>query len=1143
MKELHARVEAGLAQAKAVLENPNSSQEEVDAQVQVMKDLTEEVNKVLAGGLTSPAQLGDGSGATPSEPSSTPKRGRRGRGQLTPPAENQETKERTEEVTDYTNGQGSYPLSEKIHNLLQELKASAENPEHVQKLKEAYDKLNEALGRSENGLVNQEVFNAALEEYKKATQLKKGSEGTGRTRNRRSVSGLVYGFATGSDRNEKRARDSSGRERDSRSLFNGQNLNTLPLKYIATVETGTIRDISLSGFPTVDKNGKTWATITKRIDNNGKRAVIAITGRSPKDIHGVYNTTLTVIEGNGHVSSKIQAVQYQLPKPEFDESPLHPGKTAQEDVEGKAGEKPIIKGKIPTPPGGLSASNIPKGSQLRMYLVQGGHNDSFDGIETSAKGYDIVAWGLVGADGTSVLYPTQYKKQSIGDKPLRLIVAYVHQGTDRLISEDLVSPLSKDSITPTHPIDRDGAIGELDTAAGNKKTAIEKTPNLTAEEIADAKGKVDQALADAKRKVGEAKDQAGVNRAKQEGLQALQAINPTPTTHNKAIGELDTAAGNKKTAIEKTPNLTAEEIADAKGKVDQALADAKRKVGEAKDQAGVNRAKQEGLQALQAINPTPTTHNKAIGELDTAAGNKKTAIEKTPNLTAEEIADAKGKVDQALADAKRKVGEAKDQAGVNRAKQEGLQALQAINPTPTTHNKAIGELDTAAGNKKTAIEKTPNLTAEEIADAKGKVDQALADAKRKVGEAKDQAGVNRAKQEGLQALQAINPTAKANSDAKSTLTQKATDKKKDINNIPHLTDEEKNAAIKKVDEALEKAKKAIDAATNQAEIDAAKRTLETELDQISREAEAKSTLTQKATDKKKDINNIPHLTDEEKNAAIKKVDEALEKAKKAIDAATNQAEIDAAKRTLETELDQISREAEALGRANARTLSSQDKDQTPPRRARRSVGIVGNSQTGTTPSAVDKSELRTLIEDLERRLQNLAGLSPEALEEAQRILREAQAALANENLTAQELADLLAKVRQSLNSLQAGTSADKSQSASSSNKEVGSAKESKSAIEVPLYGVFGAAVLSLLGALLFAVARKKSSQLDKLSRELNQLVVELEASNKDKKVLNKAKKLADEARLFVDSQQKDSQKEAELISEIKTVLSQLKEEI
>ena len=62
--------------------------------------------------------LGEGGSATTSEVSPTPRRGRGRRGQLTPPAmlapaENQEIKETTEEVTDYTNGQGSYPLSEK----------------------------------------------------------------------------------------------------------------------------------------------------------------------------------------------------------------------------------------------------------------------------------------------------------------------------------------------------------------------------------------------------------------------------------------------------------------------------------------------------------------------------------------------------------------------------------------------------------------------------------------------------------------------------------------------------------------------------------------------------------------------------------------------------------------------------------------------------------------------------------------------------------------------------------------------------------------------------------------------------------------------------------------------------------------------
>ena len=82
-----------------------------------MRELTEEVNKALAGGVTSPAELGEGRSATLSESSPTLRRGRRGRGSLTSPAapvstENQEKEETTEEATDYTNGPGSYPLSE-----------------------------------------------------------------------------------------------------------------------------------------------------------------------------------------------------------------------------------------------------------------------------------------------------------------------------------------------------------------------------------------------------------------------------------------------------------------------------------------------------------------------------------------------------------------------------------------------------------------------------------------------------------------------------------------------------------------------------------------------------------------------------------------------------------------------------------------------------------------------------------------------------------------------------------------------------------------------------------------------------------------------------------------------------------------------
>ncbi|VKO83843.1 surface anchored protein [Streptococcus pneumoniae] len=883
MKELHARVEESLARAKAVLENPNSSQEEVNAQVQVLKSLTEEVNKALTGGVTSPAELGEGRSATQSEPSPTPRRGRGRRGSLTPPpesvsTENQEKKETAEEAIDYTNGQGSYPLSDKIHHLLQELKTSTENPEQVQKLKEAYDKLNEALQTKEDGLVDQEVFNAALEEYKKAAHLKKGAEDTGETRNRRSVSGLVYGLSTGSRRKEKRLTYSDGSERDNIALLNGSDLDEVPLRFIATVQNGEIREFSLSGFPSTDASGRQWATTTVTYSPDRKKAIIEVRGKTPKNIYGLYNVTPVVVESNGHRSEKIQQVRYQLPKPEFDVSPDGSGKTAQQSVEGKAKEKPILGVKIPLPPSGeISSKNIPTKGQLRVFLVRGGYNEKFGSTDTSAAGYDIVAWGLIGSKGTAYLVPTQYTKESIGDQRLRLVLAYTQQNTNNIISDDFISPLSDDSITPTNPIDRDGANRELQTKANEKKATINGIQHLTKEERDAAINKVEAALRDAKSKVDAATNQAGVEAAKQKGLTAIDGVdNPSPATHTAAYGELDQKANLTLALIDDNANLSLFEKEDAKNQVRQALQDALKRIDQAKTQAEIDQAKQTALSSMDQV-----------------------------------LAEA-----LARANARRLSGQDKDQ-------------------TPPSNPEDKDGSQTPASPSDSA-----------------------------------QPGTS-----------PVNPS------------------------------------------------------------------------------------------------------------------------------------------------------------------SATRNRRTPPRRARRSVGFVGNSQTATTPSTVDKSELRTLVEDLERRLKELEGLSPEALEEAQHILREAQAALANENLTEQELADLLAKVRQALNSLQVAISADKSQSASYSNKEVESAKEAKNATEVPLYGIFGAAVLSLLGALLFAVARKKGSQLDKLSRELNQLVVELEASNKDKKGLGKAKKLADEARLFVDSQQKDPQKEAELISEIKTVLSQLKEEV
>ena len=515
MKELHARVEESLARAKAVLDNPNSSQEEVNAQVQVMKALTEEVNKALAGGLTSPAQLGEGGSATTSEVSPTPRRGRGRRGQLTPPAmlapaENQEIKETTEEVTDYTNGQGSYPLSEKIHTLLQELKISTENPEQVQKLKEAYDKLNEALGASGDGLVDDAVFNAALEEYKKAAQLRNGGSFSSHSRGKRDTisSNLRVGFGvrSGSGRNRTDVLDG----RDAKYFQNNTSISGFNLYWLAESDNSPIREITVSGLE--DLNLKV------NLENKGTRkAILRATGTPPKNIFGTRRIVVTAIAENGHRVQKELTLNFHLPKVTFD--------TSSEDLKEKANEKPIVTVRMP---GNLPSSHIQSGTQVKAFLVKGGH-DRDDWLNPRAEGYEVVAVTLVRGDGTAIFTPADYKKNRIGTESLRAILAVVYQGTERP-KDDYVSSLSDRSIQATDPIDRDGAKQEVTRKAQEKKNGFNTIQHLTDEEKQAAIQKVDDALQHALGEIDKATTKSGVDSAKQAGLTAIGNVTATADT-------------------------------------------------------------------------------------------------------------------------------------------------------------------------------------------------------------------------------------------------------------------------------------------------------------------------------------------------------------------------------------------------------------------------------------------------------------------------------------------------------------------------------------------------------------------------------------------------------------------------------------
>lgn len=174
MKALHAEVEEGLAKAKAVLENPNATQVQVNEQARLMEGLIRRVNQALNPSLPSStvlekAGLTNHGLAAPegavTERATGGKRRKRGELIAPEPAANQVSptdagKETAPEVssqpteqelptyTNTTEGEnGVYGLKKELEDIAKELRRYGASEDKIQAAKAAADKFNE-IGRA-----------------------------------------------------------------------------------------------------------------------------------------------------------------------------------------------------------------------------------------------------------------------------------------------------------------------------------------------------------------------------------------------------------------------------------------------------------------------------------------------------------------------------------------------------------------------------------------------------------------------------------------------------------------------------------------------------------------------------------------------------------------------------------------------------------------------------------------------------------------------------------------------------------------------------------------------------------------------------------------------------------------------------------
>ena len=449
----------------------------------------------------------------------------------------------------------------------------------------------------------------------------------------------------------------------------------------------------------------------------------------------------------------------------------------------------------------------------------------------------------------------------------------------------------------------------IDNEVINKKTEIDNNVDATIEEKEAAKSKVDEAAVEAKNNINHTEINQAVDQAKEDGVTTVSHIQPNIVKKIAAKTAIDEVARIKKEAIDQTPGATTEEKEAAKSKVDEAATEARNNINRALSNNDVDQVVHNSTASINNIQPDIVKKEQAKRGIDTQAKIKKAIIDQTSDATTEEKEAAKSKVDEEVTKAKHSIDQAVTNSDVDQAKDRGTVAINNIQPEVVKKETAKNAIDQIALTRKAIIDQTPDATTEEKEAAKSKVDEEVIKAKHGIDQAKTNNDVDQVEQNSTTMINNIQPTVVKKSEARQAIDDLAKLKKATIDLTQEATEEEKEAAKSKVDQALTEAKTHINEAENDDGVDNAKtkgiNVINTIQLEIIKKVEAKHEIDQSAIAKKKIIDQTPDATEEEKEVAKQKVDEEATKAKDNIDQATTNDAVDQAKTTGNTEINNI----------------------------------------------------------------------------------------------------------------------------------------------------------------------------------------------------------------------------------------------
>ncbi|MCH4483335.1 DUF1542 domain-containing protein [Staphylococcus haemolyticus] len=440
---------------------------------------------------------------------------------------------------------------------------------------------------------------------------------------------------------------------------------------------------------------------------------------------------------------------------------------------------------------------------------------------------------------------------------------------------------------------------DIDKAAKARESVINSNSEATTEEKQAALTKLQNKYNEKKAEIDKLTISNDIAPLKESSISQINSINVNATKKAEAKQAIEAALTQRKVFIDGHYDATQEEKEVAMAKATEEATKAKALIDQATSNNDVDQAQTNGTNIIDTIDAVIIKKANGKKAIEQAAEAKKSLINQMSDATQEEKDAAIQRVTDEVRKADRLIDLSTTNNGVDQFQARGANVINTIQPEIAKKPDAKQSIDLAVLNQKTLVNQNNEATQEEKEAALAKIDEAAKQAKAAIDAATTNNAVDEATTNNTTKISGILPDTVKKAAARKAIDDAATAKKAAINNTPDATQEEKDAAIAKVDAAVSAAKQAITQATTNDSVDQEQHngsnTIATIQPEVTKKATARKAIDDEVVAKKAAIDTVADATDEEKQAAKDKVDAEATKAKAAIDRANTNSDVEQAK--------------------------------------------------------------------------------------------------------------------------------------------------------------------------------------------------------------------------------------------------------